>query len=127
MAFGPIGPPPPKRWDAAASVYPSLKSELLMALVRFIGRAGCAFVMLMVSLAVAADGPSDSPQLVAPAGPISAVEQQKMFHLPPGFEIQLVAAEPEIRKPMNLNFDVHGRLYATQSTIYPFPVEGDEP
>jgi len=98
-----------------------------MALVRFIGRASCAFVMLMVSLAVAADGPSDSPQLVAPTEAISAVEQQKMFHLPPGFEIQLVAAEPEIRKPMNLNFDVQGRLYATQSTTYPFPAEGDEP
>ena len=46
---------------------------------------------------------------------ISAAEQQKMFHLPPGFEIQLVAAEPEIRKPMNLNFDARGRLWITHS------------
>jgi len=83
--------------------------------------------MLMVSLAVAADGPSDSPQLVAPTEALSAEEQLKMFHLPPGFDIQLVATEPDIRKPMNLNFDVHGRLYATQSTEYPFPAEGDAP
>ncbi len=28
---------------------------------------------------------------------------------------------------MNLNFDVHGRLYATQSEEYPFPAKGDAP
>lgn len=106
-----------------------------MALVRYTGRASRAFVVLTVSVTVsltasfasAADGPADSPQLVAPTEAISAAEQQKMFHLPPGFEIQLVASEPEIRKPMNLNFDVHGRLYATQSVEYPFPAEGDAP
>lgn len=44
-----------------------------------------------------------------------------MFHLPPGFEIQLIAAEPEIRKPINMNFDAHGNLFVTQSIEYPFP------
>ena len=39
--------------------------------------------------------------LVAPTEPLTAEEQQKLFHLPPGFEIQLVAAEPAIRKPIN--------------------------
>ncbi|HEY1601532.1 MAG TPA: HEAT repeat domain-containing protein [Pirellulales bacterium] len=84
----------------------------------------------LVSAAVhttAADGLSDSPQLVAPTEAISPQEQQKKFHLPPGFSIQLVAAEPDIRKPMNLNFDVHGRLYATQSEEYPFPAKEGAP
>ena len=76
-------------------------------------------------VARADDKLSDSPQLVAPTEAISAAEQQKKFRLPPGFSIQLVAAEPEIRKPMNLNFDVHGRLYATQSEEYPFPAKGE--
>jgi putative heme-binding domain-containing protein len=76
---------------------------------------------------IAADQLSDSPQLVAPTEAISAAEQQKKFLLPPGFSIQLVAAEPEIRKPMNLNFDVHGRLYATQSEEYPWPAKEGEP
>jgi len=80
-----------------------------------------------VASARAADGPSDSPQLVAPTEAISAAEQQKKFHLPPGFTIQLVAAEPEIRKPMNLNFDAHGRLYVTQSEEYPFPAKEGAP
>jgi len=39
--------------------------------------------------------------------------EQKSFHLPPGFEIQLVAAEPDILKPMNLAFDARGRLWVT--------------
>ena len=45
----------------------------------------------------------------------------KKFHLPPGFEIQLVAAEPDIHKPINLTFDHRGRLWVTQSVEYPYP------
>jgi len=42
------------------------------------------------------------------------------FKLPPGFEIQFVASEPEIQKPMNLAFDTRGRLWVTHSVEYPF-------
>lgn len=48
--------------------------------------------------------------------------QQKAFKLPPGFEIQLVAAEPDIHKPMNLAFDAKGRLWVTTSIEYPWAV-----
>src|SRR5262249_13109005 len=41
--------------------------------------------------------------------------------LPPGFEIQLVAAEPYVRKPININFDARGRLWVSESVEYPFP------
>ncbi|HEX8040697.1 MAG TPA: dehydrogenase, partial [Chryseosolibacter sp.] len=43
------------------------------------------------------------------------------FKLPEGFEIELYASEPDIGKPMNLNFDAKGRLWVTQSFEYPFP------
>jgi len=49
-------------------------------------------------------------------------QEQKSFHLPPGFEIQLVASEPQIGKPMNMAFDAKGRMWITQSREYPFPV-----
>ena len=52
--------------------------------------------------------------------PLPPVEQQKKFQLPPGFEIQLVAAEPDINKPMNLAFDATGRLWVTTSIEYPW-------
>jgi putative heme-binding domain-containing protein len=59
-------------------------------------------------------------RFIARTKPLSPQEQQQKFHLPPGFEIQLVAAEPEIRKPINLNFDSRGRLLVTVSVEYPF-------
>ncbi len=48
-----------------------------------------------------------------------------MFHLPLGFEIQLVAAEPEIQKPMNVAFDSAGRVWVTGSMLYPWPARRD--
>lgn len=64
--------------------------------------------------------------LVAPTDPISAEEQLKLFHLPSGFKIELIAAEPVCRKPMNLKFDAAGRLWFTQSVEYPWPVKEGE-
>ena len=72
------------------------------------------FVLLTTTLRGADSHVVDAP-------PRSPAEQLKTFHLPPGFAIQLVAAEPDIRKPINLAFDDAGRLYATGSIEYPFP------
>ena len=54
-------------------------------------------------------------------------EERRSFHLPPGFTVQLVAAEPEIQKPMNLAFDARGRLWVSGSTEYPFPAPANRP
>lgn len=51
----------------------------------------------------------------------SPAEEQAGFHLPAGFEIKLFAAEPQIAKPLNLAFDKRGRLWVTQSSLYPYP------
>lgn len=59
----------------------------------------------------------------APPAP-SPEEQVKRFHLPPGFEIQLVLSDPDIGQPMNLNFDARGRLWVTSSIEYPYPADG---
>lgn len=92
-----------------------------MPLVRVCRRLLC---VLMISAGVAAAQPADPyAGRVADSEPLTAEEQRQRFHLPPGFQIQLVAAEPEIRKPINLGFDHRGRLYATQSVEYPFPAE----
>lgn len=62
--------------------------------------------------------------LIAPTEALPATEQQTKFKLPEGFEIQLVASEPDIGQPMNLNFDAAGRLWVTSSLEYPYPVAG---
>ncbi len=67
--------------------------------------------------------PQDDPYAahVARSKPRSPEEERKGFHVPPGFEVQLVAAEPDVRKPINMNFDDRGRLWVSQSVEYPFP------
>src|SRR5213593_723871 len=64
---------------------------------------------------------------VRPTEALTPELEQKSFHLPPGFEVQLVAAEPDIAKPMNLAFDATGRLWVTTSREYPFPAPPDKP
>src|SRR5213079_1619194 len=64
---------------------------------------------------------------VRPTEALTPEQEQKSFHLPPGFEIQLVAAEPDILKPMNMAFDAQGRLWVTVTREYPFPVPPGKP
>jgi len=68
-------------------------------------------------------------QLIAPTDALPPEQQREKFHLPPGFEIQLIVSDETIGQPMNLNFDAAGRLWITSSVTYPFPVEeeGVEP
>jgi putative membrane-bound dehydrogenase-like protein len=63
--------------------------------------------------------------LVARTEPLAPEEERKKFHLPPGFEAELVAAEPQIHKPMNLAFDDRGRIWVTDTVEYPFPAPAD--
>lgn len=48
-------------------------------------------------------------------------EERYGFKLPPGFQIELYASEPDIGKPINITFDAKGRMWVTQSFEYPFP------
>src|ERR1043166_8949123 len=59
--------------------------------------------------------------------PLTPEEQQKKFRVPPGFEVQLVAAEPQLRKPMNMQFDTVGRMWFTESREYPWPTNTANP
>jgi putative heme-binding domain-containing protein len=78
-------------------------------------RLSLGILLLLVWTGAAAGGPP-----VATTEPLSPAEQLKKFKIPPGFEIQLVASEPDIQKPMNLAFDSQGRLWVTHSIEYPF-------
>jgi len=60
--------------------------------------------------------------IVRPTEPLTPDQERASFTVPPGFEVQLVAAEPDLRKPMNMAWDSLGRLWITESREYPFPV-----
>jgi putative heme-binding domain-containing protein len=83
---------------------------------------GLACALLSLTRAGAALGQKPAPvEDVSSFPPRTAFEEQKALHVPPGFEIQLVASEPAIHKPLNLAFDDLGRLWVTDTVEYPYP------
>ena len=84
----------------------------------FVCAAGLCVALLM------SPGVWASPP-VAPTDALSPQEERAKFKLPPGFEIQLVASEPDIHKPMNIAFDARGRLWVTDTIEYPYPAPPD--
>jgi putative heme-binding domain-containing protein len=53
--------------------------------------------------------------------PLSPMDTLGSFQVAQGLEMQLVAAEPLVRQPLNLHFDARGRLWVVQYLQYPFP------
>ena len=96
--------------------------------MRLIASLSVCFVMVILTPHVQstiADDPLPA-ELVARTEARSAEEERTAFHLPPGFEIQLVASDPDIHKPMNIAFDDRGRLWVTETIEYPFPAKDGE-
>lgn len=57
------------------------------------------------------------------APPFPAREALETFRLPPGFEIELVAAEPLVADPVAAAFDGRGRLFVLEMGDYPMQSE----
>ena len=74
----------------------------------------------MASLLLVAPAEDLFAQHVRTTNPLSAQEQLTRFHVPDGFEVQLVASETEIQKPLNLAFDGRGRIWITSTIEYPY-------
>ena len=64
----------------------------------------------------------------APAGTaaLSPGEEQKTFKVPPGFEVRLFAAEPDIVNPVAMSFDERGRLWVLELYEYPLGAKPGE-
>ena len=70
-------------------------------------------------------GSTDFAEIVRSADPLSPDDEKATFLLPPGFSAELVVAEPDIAKPMNMAFDEQGRLWVTSSEEYPIAAPAD--
>ncbi len=66
-----------------------------------------------------------NPKSVQPKPSIE--EELKSFTVAEGFQVNLFAANPLIRKGHNLNWDAQGRAWLTSITTYPQMEPGDEP
>ncbi len=58
-------------------------------------------------------------QDAAPNAPRTAAEAVKAMTVPPGFTVEVVAAEPDIVNPVAMTFDERGRVWITESLEYP--------
>ena len=54
-----------------------------------------------------------------PNQPRSSSEAARMMTVPPGFLVEVVAAEPDIVNPVAMTFDERGRVWITESLEYP--------
>jgi len=66
-----------------------------------------------------------NPSSVQPKPSIE--EELKAFKVADGFQVNLFAANPMIRKGQNLNWDAQGRAWLTSSVTYPQLEPGDKP
>jgi putative membrane-bound dehydrogenase-like protein len=64
----------------------------------------------------------DPPRLQEPLSP---EESLKQYVVPPGFELQLFAAEPQIVNPIAMTFDERGRLWVVETLDYPNDIHPD--
>jgi putative heme-binding domain-containing protein len=54
-----------------------------------------------------------------PGPPLLPAEALRHFKVPPGFSVELVAAEPDLVNPVAMTFDERGRIWVTESLEYP--------
>ncbi len=62
-------------------------------------------------------------RLVRETDALTPEQERAGFHVPPGFEVQLFASEPQINKPINMAFDARGRLWVSSTVEYPYAAE----
>ncbi len=62
-------------------------------------------------------------RLVRETEALTPAEEQTKLHVPPGFEVQLFASEPQINKPINIAFDSRGRLWVSSTVEYPYSAD----
>ncbi len=88
-----------------------------------------AITLIIFGLAATVSAQEQDPfkSYIRPTKKLSPAEEQKTFKLPPGFEIQLFASEPDIAKPLNMAFDAKGRLWVTNTIEYPYAAPADRP
>ena len=95
----------------------------LLHLVHRTAQGGVIAVVVLALTAALAPCLAKTARAAPPVietAPLAPDQQREKFTLPAGFAIQLVAAEPQIQKPMNMAFDARGRLWVTHSVEYPF-------
>lgn len=86
------------------------------------GQGNSRLLCVLLTLTVLADnafGADPFDEMVRSTPWLSPSDALRSFVVPEGFEMQLVASEPEIGKPISMCFDVSGRLWVAETRTYP--------
>src|SRR6187397_2257467 len=59
-----------------------------------------------------------------PVPPRSPEDEARSFYLPPGYRLELVAAEPQVISPAVIEFDGNGRMYVAEFVSYILDADG---
>jgi mono/diheme cytochrome c family protein/glucose/arabinose dehydrogenase len=89
-------------------------------------RAAVAGVLACCGLTLLADQ-KGTPDTDAPAQPppvLTPEQEAKTFQLPPGYHVELVLSEPEIKEPVVTVFDGNGRMYVAEMRTYMQDIDG---
>lgn len=90
--------------------------------------AFCLLCVLVMGLNYASSSVADEfvprRQSKLPGPPLSPQEALKKMVVPKGFEVELVASEPQIMNPVAMCFDEKGRIWVTESFEYPRKAPG---
>jgi mono/diheme cytochrome c family protein/glucose/arabinose dehydrogenase len=85
-------------------------------------RLAIRLALLLLMVAGCGSEETEWPPAVQPVGsggpPLSPREALRTFSLPPGYRIELVAAEPLTEDPVAIDFDSDGRMYVVEMRGY---------
>src|SRR4051812_7853674 len=76
------------------------------------------FLPVLVLAAFAA-GPPEGAKPLTNSRALSPREELDTFSVPPGFRVELVAAEPDVVDPVAMAFDERGRIFVCEMRGYP--------
>lgn len=86
-------------------------------IARFCRAACCAVALLIVPAARPASPPGLTSHPVSPADSLAKI------HVPPGFSVELIAAEPLLESPVAIDWDARGRLWVAEMVDYPMGLD----
>src|SRR5215203_658660 len=90
-------------------------NQLVRALAIAIGLSFCSFTSPAAHAQNVVPHAQDRP----PGPALSPQEAMAKMQLPPGFKVELAAAEPDVVNPTAMTFDERGRIWVCESIEYP--------
>ena len=79
--------------------------------------------LLLIPLISALGAAEPDTRLVRETAALTPEAERVALHVPPGFEVQLFASEPQINKPINIAFGARGRLWVSSTVEYPYAAD----